>query len=542
MNRAEQLFANIPWKTKIVGLIASFIFANLVISASIGWLIDQRNQDTQHRITGALEKLRAATTARESIIRMSAAKASLIAANEASNIRQAAIASIRASSMLDESIQRLKGSLPGEARVKQLAELLKRMRPGELKVIKFGKKNLDDKAREASEALRADANKVSRLANELVASEEQAMANSTAAAVGATRQTLLTGGIALAAVMLAALVIAWIAANLLTNPLKRISDGIRELASGNLAIQIAPGGRDETGQTLSGLSTTIANLHDMVERLRNRTAQITAESDQLDQMSSGITDLSTRIHHSVQAIQTETSVVSTATDNATSELTASAAITQQSAEAASESAEQINIITESFTGFQREMDHTMSLTHELAQAAETITNVVGTVSSISEQTNLLALNAAIEAARAGEHGRGFAVVADEVRHLAANTREATDQIRELAETISSGVGSTVSSLEHALQDAQGNIDKLQAISHSSHESSKHAQSLRKRMQGVVDLMSKQQQAVTAITSALDELAQLSQTSSTNATTLQASSQTLNDSAMELNEAVQQFTL
>ncbi|WP_457371602.1 methyl-accepting chemotaxis protein [Pseudomonas sp. TE3911] len=94
------------------------------------------------------------------------------------------------------------------------------------------------------------------------------------------------------------------------------------------------------------------------------------------------------------------------------------------------------------------LNSTATVINTLGQRSQEIGGIVGVITSIAEQTNLLALNAAIEAARAGEQGRGFAVVADEVRNLASRTREATDEISGMIQSIQRETGNAISTMEH----------------------------------------------------------------------------------------------
>jgi methyl-accepting chemotaxis protein len=276
--------------------------------------------------------------------------------------------------------------------------------------------------------------------------------------------------------------------------------------------------------------------------LHTNSSRLSQEAEHLNTSASDAFAVSQKLHQGVQRIQSDTSVVSTATDNATAQLNVAANNAQSTAQSAAAAANQMLEMVTTFERFQQEMEGTVETTRKLAQAAETITSVVGTVNNISEQTNLLALNAAIEAARAGDHGRGFAVVADEVRHLATNTREATEQIQQMADTISSSVDSTVSALGTALKDARNHINDLQEIAASSSQGSEQARDLQQVMHQVVDLMTEQQNAVSGITSALGELVQLSESSNSNAESLRASSSSLTNSAEELQSTVRQFTL
>ncbi|MEN8180279.1 MAG: methyl-accepting chemotaxis protein [Pseudomonadota bacterium] len=542
MDRLERLFANFPWKFKIVALIVSFILVSGAVGVVGGFFIDKQNQRTQISVAEALERLDTATKARNSMMDMARAKAELIAAAESKTVRKNAVSVIRAASMLDENIQLLAKALPDNPKVSQLAEELKTIRPIEIQIIKYGKQNKDKLALEKMDSIKGSISNIGRLAEELVNSERDNVNQRMAQSVTDGRKALLYLGIGLSIAMGVGLIISLFAARLLSLPLNRTVKAMSSLASGDLTIQIDAFGKDETGQTLQALDRTVQNLHKMVTSVQGHSVRVSREAEQLSNAAMDVSGLSNHLHQEVQRIQADTSIVSNAADTATDQLNDAAVNTESTAQTAENAAKRMLEMVKTFDRFQHEMEVTVEATKQLSQAAETITSVVGTVNNISEQTNLLALNAAIEAARAGEHGRGFAVVADEVRHLATNTREATQQIQEMADAIATNVDTTVSSLGSALEDANNNIQELQVIATESSEGSEKARNLREAMQGVVGLMTEQRDAVRGITAALDKLANLSESSSNNADKVQISSTNLTESADSLDSAVKQFNL
>lgn len=275
--------------------------------------------------------------------------------------------------------------------------------------------------------------------------------------------------------------------------------------------------------------------------------QIAAESQSVDSKASALRDnaismgqvtgsLDMIISNIGSDADAVTAAISQACENAESALTSAHATT----ETATQSAANILAVVNSFTDFQTKIEKTAQNSNELSGIAGEITSITKTISDISEQTNLLALNAAIEAARAGEQGRGFAVVADEVRTLAGRTRQAVEEISNLVSGIGGSIKNTVDSINSARDDVVENIEKLKESARQVDSNSIQTEQISSDMRELVNLMDSQRTATASISNTVGELSTLSIDNHKQAATLHELSEGLGDASLKLQDVVNQF--
>ncbi len=243
----------------------------------------------------------------------------------------------------------------------------------------------------------------------------------------------------LTAILITAIVIiavSWLV-GFLFRDLNRVSYALEEIASGegDLTQRLEPRSDDEVGQLAENFNRFVGNMHTMVSKLSHVSASLSEQAKQTAQQAE---ERSQRI--GVQ--QDEINMVATAVNEmaaATQEIAGSADHTAQSSEeavgACSHGANQVTQTQSSIQNLAQEVQVATNVIQELEAHGNSINTILSTIQDIAEQTNLLALNAAIEAARAGEQGRGFAVVADEVRVLSQRTHSSTKEIQETIEML-----------------------------------------------------------------------------------------------------------
>jgi len=243
-----------------------------------------------------------------------------------------------------------------------------------------------------------------------------------------------------------AIALGMIVTTMITRPIYRSVKGADLIAKGDLTHPIEVQGTDETGQLLQSLSDMQSNIKGTVQQIANASDQLASAAEEL----TAVTETSTRglvtqndeIQQAATAVNEMTAAVEEVARNAAS----TSQISNQTAEDASKGQKQVQQAVTAINTVTEEITESTQRVEALAGQIHDITKVLEVIRGIAEQTNLLALNAAIEAARAGEQGRGFAVVADEVRALAHRTQSSTGEIEAMIDRVRNGADEAVKAM------------------------------------------------------------------------------------------------
>ncbi|RZI74964.1 MAG: methyl-accepting chemotaxis protein [Pseudomonas sp.] len=249
-----------------------------------------------------------------------------------------------------------------------------------------------------------------------------------------------------AVAVLLTILLAWVLTRSIVNPMSRAVRAAEEISSGDLTRSIEVDGKDEATLLLRALATMQRNLRQTIELISGSSTQLASAAEELsavtEESSRGLQQQNNEIEQAATAVNEMTAAVEEVARNAVSTSEAS----QQSNQTARQGRERVIETVRSIQDMAQQIQATSGLVEGLAAQGRDIGKVLDVIRSIAEQTNLLALNAAIEAARAGEAGRGFAVVADEVRALAHRTAQSTTEIEQMVAGIQTRTGDAVQSM------------------------------------------------------------------------------------------------
>ncbi|EHU5197131.1 methyl-accepting chemotaxis protein [Vibrio vulnificus] len=251
-------------------------------------------------------------------------------------------------------------------------------------------------------------------------------------------------------------------------PLLKLKKAVLGLSkgSGDLTARLTVEGGDDLAQISEGFNRFVQSLQGMMLQVSEASQNISSNIVQLNQTA--VENEKVLITHSAETDQVVTAIteMSESARSVAENVTQSNRITDGASKEAKQSLEIVNNAVTTVSALVNDVEEMSNRIVSMNQDANKISEVLNVIGEISEQTNLLALNAAIEAARAGEQGRGFAVVADEVRALAARTQNSTTEISEMLSKLLDGTSSVVASMERTKQQCQSTASKTSEVSNS----------------------------------------------------------------------------
>ena len=335
---------------------------------------------------------------------------------------------------------------------------------------------------------------------------------------------------------------AWLLTNSITKPISKALEAAETIAEGNLTQPIHVDGSDEAGRLLAAMAKMQSKLRDTLQRISGSATQLASAAEELnsvtDESARGLTQQNNEIEQAATAVNEMTSAVEEVARNAVS-------TSEASKNATTSAGDGRDLVQETVSAIERmsgDVQATATLIGDLANESRDIGKVLDVIRGLADQTNLLALNAAIEAARAGEAGRGFAVVADEVRALAHRTQQSTSEIERMIGSIQAGTEHAVDSMRNSTERAESTLNIAKGAGMSLDTINTAIVEINERNLVIASAAEEQAQVAREVDRNLVNIRDLSVQSATGASQTSAASSELSRLAVDLNGMVGRFRL
>lgn len=275
--------------------------------------------------------------------------------------------------------------------------------------------------------------------------------------VAASSKTTLITSISISAILtIIALGLGFLVMRSITSPLVNMQLMLKDIAEGegDLTKRLETDRSDELGELGRWFNRFVDNIHSIVSQVAGTTIHVSSSADQLNSTAEQIATAAEEVASQSATVATASEEMSATSNDIASNCSRASEVANRASDTAKGGA---TIVHETLSGMERIAERVKEAANTVASLgarSDQIGAIVGTIEDIADQTNLLALNAAIEAARAGEQGRGFAVVADEVRALAERTTKATKEIGEMIKVIQQETTGAVSSMENGVAEVE----------------------------------------------------------------------------------------
>jgi len=363
------------------------------------------------------------------------------------------------------------------------------------------------------------------------------------AEISASASATVTGG--LVTLLLSSLVIGvlalWLINRRLIAPIRTLIEHIARLSQGNFGERVDSSRKDELGSLANSANILRDFLADTFNRLKHSTSELDNASGELNAiavlMAQGVREQFSRTDQVATAMHEMSATAQEVARHA-----AEAAGAADQADTSAQQGERVMQATiQSITGMRGEIASTAEVIRRLESDSGRISKVLEVIRGIAEQTNLLALNAAIEAARAGEQGRGFAVVADEVRTLAQRTAESTAEIHQIIDTVQTGAVNAVRAIENGQNRSEQSVTQVTEAGAMLQRITEAVEAIRDMNRQIATAAEEQTSVAEDISRNLTEITAIANTNNENVQRTEGASQRLHGLSGELNDVTRRFS-
>lgn len=321
----------------------------------------------------------------------------------------------------------------------------------------------------------------------------------------------------------------------------KLLDEMGSLADGDLTIE-AEVTDQITGAIADSINFAVQEMRDLVARINTATAQVTSESESTANIAQELSRASAAQAEEITRTTAQIQAMSSSMQEMSGDARRSAEVAQSSVDVAKRGAQAVRDTIQGLDDMREQMQETSKRIKRLGESSQQIGEIVSLIDEIAEQTNILSLNASIQAAMAGEAGRGFAVVADEVQRLAERSAEATKQISTLVNNIQADTNEAVTSMEHATQGVVDGTRLADSAGQALGEIESVNEELSKLIAGMAETAEKQSEEATSVSTRMTSIRDVTNQTSEGAQTTAQSIGRLSELARELQNSVSGFKL